>query len=129
MWSFLSEEVVKANNLIKKCVDEFYKYLQSVSIEPVIKLLNKKAKESIELALNNAVRKNYIPKEHEESVRKVLENAFKRFLHHPNKTLNKMSDSAEIDIFISVIKRLLGENDLKVDMNKCEYHMEKGIFK
>jgi glutamyl-tRNA reductase len=123
------EEVIKANNLITKCVDEFYKYLQSVSIEPVIKLLNKKAKESIELALNNAIRKNYIPKEQEENVRKVLENAFKRFLHHPNKTLNKMSNSAEIDIFISVIKRLLGENDLKMDMNRCEYHMEKGIFK
>jgi glutamyl-tRNA reductase len=40
-----------------------------------------------------------------------------------------MSSSAEIDIFVSVIKRLLGDNDLKIDMNKCEYHMEKGIFK
>jgi glutamyl-tRNA reductase len=123
------EELKKANKLIKKCVEDFYKYLQSVSVEPVIKLLNKKAKESIELALNNAIRKGYLPTEYEKSVQKILENAFKRFLHHPNKTLNKMSSSAEIDIFVSVIKRLLGDNDLKIDMNKCEYHMEKGIFK
>ena len=40
-----------------------------------------------------------------------------------------MADSAEVDLFVSVIKRLFGESDLKMDMNKCEYHMEKGIFK
>ncbi|NPA88092.1 glutamyl-tRNA reductase [Caminibacter pacificus] len=123
------KEVQKANALIEKCVEEFEKYLQSVSIEPVIKFLQDKAHECSKAALKNAVKKHYIPKELEEEVEKVLHNAFKRFLHHPNLTLRKMADSAEVDIFVSVIKRLFGENDLKMDMNKCEYHMEKGIFK
>ena len=123
------KEVKKANEVIKNCVKEFEKYLQSVSIEPIIKFLQDKAKECAEASLKNAVKKHYIPKELEKEVEKVLHNAFKRFLHHPNKTLRKMADSAEADIFVSVIKRLFGENDLKMDMNKCEYHMEKGIIK
>ena len=60
---------------------------------------------------------------------KVLHNAFKRFLHHPNITLRKMADSAEVDILVSSVKRLFGMNGESMDMNKCEYHMEKGIFK
>jgi len=123
------KELISANEMIKRCVKEFKKYLQSVEIEPVIKFLQDKAKDCAKSALENAVKKKYIPKELEEEVEKVLHNAFKRFLHHPNITLRKMSESAEVDIFVSVIKRLFGENDLKMDMNKCEYHMEKGIFK
>jgi glutamyl-tRNA reductase len=123
------KELKEANKVMKKCVEDFYKYLQSVSVEPVIKFLQDKAHECANRALKNAIKKHYIPKELEEEVEKVLHNAFKRFLHHPNLTLRKMSESAEVDIFVSVIKRLFGENDLKMDMNKCEYHMEKGIFK
>jgi len=123
------KEVKKANELIKKCVEEFERYLQSVSVEPVIKFLQDKAHECSKKALKNAIKKKYIPKELEDEVEKVLHNAFKRFLHHPNLTLRKMAESAEVDIFVSVIKRLFGENELKMDMNKCEYHMEKGIFK
>ena len=123
------KEVEEANKVIKKCVKEFEKYLQAVSIEPVIKFLQDKARECSKRALKNAIKKHYIPAEMEEEVEKILHNAFKRFLHHPNMTLRKMADSAESDIFVSVIKRLFGENELKMDMNKCEYHMEKGIFK
>ena len=122
-------EIKEANKVIKKCVKEFEKYLQSVSIDPVIKFLQDKARECSKVALENAIKKHYIPKEFEEEVEKVLHNAFKRFLHHPNMTLRKMADSAEVDIFISVIKRLFGDNEIQMDMNKCEYHMEKGIFK
>jgi len=123
------KEVQKALDLIKRCVVEFEKYLQSVSVEPVIKFLQDKAHECSKKALKNAIKKHYIPKEFEDEVEKILHNAFKRFLHHPNLTLRKMAESAEVDIFVSVIKRLFGENDLNMDMNKCEYHMEKGIFK
>jgi len=123
------KELDSANALIKRCVDEYKKYLQSVSIEPVIKFLQDKAHECSKRALKNAVKKHYIPEELEEEVEQILHNAFKRFLHHPNMTLRKMAESAEVDLFVSVIKRLFGEHDLKMDMNKCEYHMEKGIFK
>jgi glutamyl-tRNA reductase len=123
------KEVEVANQLIDKCVEEFEKYLQSVSIEPVIKFLQEKAHECADAALKNAVKKKYIPAELEEDVEKVIHNAFKRFLHNPSITLRKMADSAEVDILISSIKRLFGVNGEMMDMNKCEYHMEKGIFK
>jgi len=123
------KELESANELIKKCVDEFEKYLQSVSIDPVIKFLQLKAHECADLALSNAVKKKYIPEEVADEVEKVLHNAFKRFLHNPNITLRKMSESAEVDVLVSSIKRLFGMNSESLDMNKCEYHMEKGIFK
>jgi len=122
-------ELNEALEVVKKCVKEFEKYLQAVSIEPVIKFLQDKARECSKRALKNAVKKHYIQAEMEEEVEKILHNAFKRFLHHPNLTLRKMAESAEADVFVSVIKRLFGENELKMDINKCEYHIEKGIFK
>ncbi len=122
-------EVNKANQLIKECVKEFEKYLQIISIEPIIKFLQNKAQESSKRALKNAVKKHYIPAETEEEVEKILHNAFKRFLHHPTMTLRKMADNAEVDIFVSILRRLFGENDVKLDINKCEYHIEKGIIK
>lgn len=123
------EELKCANELIKRCVEEFEKYLQSVSIDPVIKFLQEKAHECADTALKNAVKKKYIPAEVADEVEKVLHNAFKRFLHHPNITLRKMADSAEVDVLVSSVKRLFGMNGESIDMNKCEYHMEKGIFK
>ncbi len=123
------EALYKANEIIKKCVIEYEKYLQSVSIDPVIKFLQSKAKECADIALTNAVNKKYIPKEIEKEVEKVLHNAFKRFLHNPTITLKKMSDSAEVDILVSSIKRLFGVKGENLDLNKCEYHMEKGILK
>ncbi|WP_236619493.1 glutamyl-tRNA reductase [Lebetimonas sp. JH369] len=59
------KELVFANDLIEKCVVEFYKYLQSVSIEPIIKFLQTKSKECADLALNNAIKKKYVPEEYE----------------------------------------------------------------
>jgi glutamyl-tRNA reductase len=123
------KELIFANDLIEKCVVEFYKYLQSVSIEPVIKFLQDKAKECAELSLKNAVKKKYIPAEMEEEVEKILHNAFKRFLHNPNLTLRKMADSPEVDILVSSLKRLFGIKGDILDINKCEYHMDKGILK
>jgi len=123
------KELIFANDLIEKCVVEFYKYLQSVSIEPVIKFLQGKAKECANTSLENAVKKKYIPKEYEEEVEKILHNAFKRFLHNPNLTLRKMADSPEADILVSTIKRLFGIKGEFLDINKCDYHMDKGIFK
>ena len=117
------------DNMEEQAFTEFEKYLQSVAIDPVIKFLQAKAKECANLALSNAVKKKYIPAEVADDVEKVLHNAFKRFLHHPNITLRKMADSAEVDILVSSIKRLFGMNGESLDMNKCEYHMEKGIFK
>ncbi len=60
---------------------------------------------------------------------KVLHNAFKRFLHNPNITLRKMADSPEADILVSAIKRLFGIKGDILDINKCDYHMDKGILK
>jgi len=123
------ETLNKANEIVNKCVSEYEKYIQSLSIDPVIKFLRDKAKECSDIALTNAINKKYIPKEIEKEVEKVLHNAFKRFLHNPTITLKKMSNNAEVDILVSSIKKLFGVKGEFFDLNKCEYHMEKGILK
>jgi glutamyl-tRNA reductase len=122
-------EVEEGLRLISSCVEEFYKYLQQVSIEPVIKLLHQRAEEAVGEAVSKAVRKRYIPPEVGDEVEKVVKMAFKKFLHHPTKTLRKLSHSPEADIYVSVLKRLFGGDSAEVDINKCEYHLEKGILK
>ncbi|MRJ06359.1 MAG: glutamyl-tRNA reductase [Epsilonproteobacteria bacterium] len=123
------KQVEEGLRLLRRCVQEFYEYLQMVSIEPVIKLLHQKAEEASRQALKTAIKKKYIPKEMEKEVEQILKSAFKRFLHNPNIVLRKMANNPEVDIFVSVLKRLFGSNSADLDINRCEYHIEKGIFK
>ena len=122
-------EIEKANRLIESCVERFYNYLNEVAVEPVIKMLQQRAKEAAATALQNGVKKGYIPAEVAEQVEKLLHNAFKRYLHYPSIRLRQLSNTPQGDIYVKAVKELFGEKGPEMDLNKCDYHLEMGLIK
>jgi len=126
------ENAKGAYAIVDKFVDDFYKWLDSLSIEPVIKELRLKAEEASKRELQKAIKKGFIPKELEKSVIKTMQNAFKSFLHTPTKNLKKMAGEPQADVVVQAMQTVFEINvDTKKALNayKCDYLLEKDLFK
>ncbi|WP_281950953.1 glutamyl-tRNA reductase [Nitrosophilus kaiyonis] len=116
----------EAYRIVGKYTKEFFKWLQTLSIEPIIKGIREKAKEASISEIKKAIKKGYIPKELEENVTKILHNAFNRFLHSPTKNIKAIADDPSGDTIIESVKYLFdlnGEEYNHLNRYKCEYYM------
>ena len=118
--------------IVDKQVEEFYRWLSTLAIEPVIKELRLMAENSGKCELERAVKKGFIPKELEKNVLKLIQSAFKGFLHTPTKNLKAIADSPKGDVIVQSTQYLFDMNidiQKKINTYKCDYLMEKDLFK
>ncbi|RUM57373.1 MAG: glutamyl-tRNA reductase, partial [Nautilia sp.] len=99
-----------------------FKFIKESEITPTIKAIRKKAENISKEVIQNAIKKNFIKKEDEKEVEKILYTAFKRFLHDPTLVLKENANEPQIDILISSLKKLFKLDTKLLDINKCEYH-------
>lgn len=113
----------KAYEVIGIYTLEFFKWLQSLGVEPLIKKLRDLAKDASLKELDRAVKKGFLPKEYQENVAKILHSAFNAFLHQPTINIKKFSDTQEADPIIEAIKSVFNIDDEVILINryKCEY--------
>ena len=104
--SLREEEAAKAFTIVGEHVNDFFNWLSSLSADPVIKALREKASRAVREELDRAVKKGFIPAEHEESVRLLLHNAFKRFLHTPTVALRLQMDKPDAQETLECIRQL-----------------------
>jgi len=123
----LREEQAKvAFSIVGRSTMDFFKWLQTLSIDPVIKDLREKAKECSLREIKRSVKKGYIPAEYEETVQKVLHCAFNSFLHKPTMKLKKLAEKPEADTIVQSIREIfeMDEKNIKqLNQYKCEYHI------
>ena len=116
----------EAYRIVGKYTKEFFRWLQTLSIEPIIKGIREKAKDASISEIKKAIKKGYIPKELEENVTKILHNAFNRFLHSPTKNIKSVADDPSGDTIVESIKFIFdlnGEEYNHLNRYKCEYYM------
>lgn len=121
------EQAKVAFSIVGKSTMEFFKWLQTLSIDPIIKELREKARDCSTKEINRSVKKGYIPAEYEETVEKILHCAFNAFLHTPTKKLKELAEKPEADTLVQSIQEIfeMDEDSIKkLNMYKCEYHME-----
>ncbi len=124
--SLREEQAKVAFSIIGRSTMEFFKWLQTLSIDPIIKELRGKAKECSTQEIERSIKKGYIPKEYEKTVQKILHCAFNAFLHTPTKKLKELADKPESDTVVQSIQEIfdIDEDSVKkLNMYKCEYHM------
>ncbi|MGP1580611.1 MAG: glutamyl-tRNA reductase [Wolinella sp.] len=122
--SLREEQAKRAYGIIGQFTQEFFKWLQSLSVDPIIKAMREQARESALKELNRALNKGFLPKECEKSVEKILHSAFNTFLHHPTVRLKEISEEPKADTVVEAVKLLFGiENERKMmlDRYRCEY--------
>jgi glutamyl-tRNA reductase len=121
------EQARVAYSIVGKSTIEFFKWLQTLSIDPIIKELRAKAKECSQKEIIRSVKKGYIPSKYEKTVEKILHCAFNAFLHTPTKKLKELAEKPEADTIVQSIQEIfeLDEESIKkLNLYRCEYHMD-----
>lgn len=126
----MREEQAKiAYSIVGRSTMEFFKWLQTLSIDPIIKELRDKARQCSQKELERSIKKGYVPKEYEEAIEKILHCAFNGFLHTPTKNLKTLAEKPEADTIVQSVQEIFDINDeevKKLNMYKCEYKMDYG---
>lgn len=103
-----AEQAKEAYAIVGNMTSEFYTWLKTLSVEPVIKELHLKGEEIIEKKIQNALKKHFIKKEDEENITKLCQTVMNEFLHQPTKKLKDVSKSMEGDIVLGTTQNLFG---------------------
>ena len=112
------EQGVRATEIVEKYKEEFYAWLRTLSIEPVIKQMREHVATAIDAEMTRAIKKGFVPAEAEENMRKMAEQMFKRFLHEPTQNLRESSTQKENANSIEAIKKIFNINTDNMDLKQ-----------
>lgn len=91
-----SEGINRAYEIVGEQVNEFFKWLNILSVEPIIKHLRNLAKDASMREIDKAIAKGFLPEHARANVLKTIHNVFNIFLHTPTKNLKNIASSAQL---------------------------------
>jgi len=109
------EQALRAQEIVERYCDDFFRWLQALSVEPVIKQMRLDIQQVVESEVSRALKKGYIPGELEANVRYLVAQAFDKYLHEPTKNLRKASKESEGSRAIEAIKEIFAIDTSDVD--------------
>lgn len=121
--SLRAKQAKTAYTIVNKMSEEFFEWLKSLEVEPVIKHMYLKGDEIIEKKIQHAIKKRFIRQEDEENIKKLCQTVITEYLHQPSKKLKCISKDMECDIMVGTIQNVFG---IKTDSNmlnkyKCDH--------
>lgn len=123
----LREEQAKiAYSIVGRATMDFFKWLQSMCVDPIIKEIRDQAKTCSMKELEKALKKGYIPEELHDDVAKVMHHAFNAFLHEVTKNLKDVAEKPEADTIVQAVQYIFNINEdqtKRINLYKCEYQM------
>jgi glutamyl-tRNA reductase len=128
--SLREEQAQTAYAIVGRSTIEFFRWLQTLSVDPIIKEIREKAKQCAMNEVEKAAKKGYIPKESEEAVVRVVHQVFNAFLHRPTKNLKAIAEQPEADTIVQAIQYFFDINEAeekKLDQYQCDYQLEKHV--
>ena len=124
--SLRAEQAKTAYSIVSKMSLEFYDWLKSLDIEPVVKSLYTKADSVIDKKVQQAIKKGYIKQEDQENIRKLCQTVITEYLHAPSKKLKNISKNMECDIVVGTIQNMFSPSmDEDSEQYKCEHLSKK----
>jgi len=119
------DEARASYSVVGRYTMEFFTWLQTLSIEPLIKEIYLQAETSARQETQNVMDHHYIPDEYEAAMLKMNQQVLKRFLHDITSRLRDVSSQAKSDTLLESIKFAFGIND--ENTLKDEYKCERNI--
>jgi len=118
------EQAVRAIEIVQKYKEEFYAWLQALSVEPVIKKMREDVDAAIEKEMQRALKKGFVPVEYEDNMRKMAQQMFNRFLHDPTQNLRQNSTAKENANCLESFKQMfeLDTESIDVKQYKNDHH-------
>lgn len=121
--SLRAEQAKTAYGIVSRMSMEFFEWLKSLEIEPVVKNLYIKGEEIIDKKVKNAIKKGFISAKDEENIRKLCQTVITEYLHNPSKQLKDISKNMECDVVIGTVQNMFGlSNDSNLSNKyKCDH--------
>ncbi|ASQ30782.1 glutamyl-tRNA reductase [Campylobacter avium LMG 24591] len=119
-------EAHNAYAIIGKMTVEFFRYLDDLELNPIIKDLRLIAKDCAQKELKKAIKKGYLKNSDKEEARKLIHQVFKAFLHTPTMKLKHLEGKVQSDTVANAMRYIfaLDEKAQGLDEYKCEYAVE-----
>jgi glutamyl-tRNA reductase len=112
----------KAHGIVGRSTVEFFEWLNTLNIEPMIKEIYQKAFDAATAECNRVIKNGYIPKEYEAQIRKMGEQLMKRFLHEMTSKMRDVSEDSKADMITSALQFLIQKDKSDMpDKYKCEH--------
>ena len=108
--SLRAEQAKMAYSIVSRMSMEFFEWLKSLEIEPVVKNLYLKGEEIIDKKVKNAIKKGFISSKDEENIRKLCQTVITEYLHNPSKQLKDISKNMECDVVVGTVQSMFGLN-------------------
>jgi len=105
-----AEKAKEAYSIVGKMTIEFFNWLKTLNVEPVIKHLHLKSEMIIEKKMQNALKKDFIKEEDKENIKKLCQTVMAEFLHQPTIKLKDVAKSTEGDVVLGTTQNLFGLN-------------------
>lgn len=120
------KEITSALKIIQEQSKEFFAWIKTLEVEPIIKAFRIKAKDCAISEIQRAIKKGFLAREHAEEVQRILHNAFNKFLHHPTVYIKTIKENPEGDFILDNVRKLFDLGGVEIYKNpyKCE-----GYFK
>ncbi|AXX91450.1 glutamyl-tRNA reductase [Malaciobacter molluscorum LMG 25693] len=109
-----AKQAKTAFGIVGKMSAEFFDWLKTLEVEPVLKHLYLRGEEVIDKKVNNAIKKGFINREDEENIRKLCQTVLKEYLHQPSRKIKHLSKNMECDIVLGAVQSMF---ELKSDSN------------
>lgn len=106
-----ASQAKEAYSIVGSMTLKFFTWLQTLSVEPVIKSLHLKGEDIIEKKIKSAIKKHFIKSEDEENIKKLCQTVMNEFLHQPTVKLKDVSNSQEGDVVLGTTQNLFGLKD------------------
>ena len=120
------DEAKRSYAIIGRQTMQFYEWLRTLSVEPLIKDIYEHAQYAAQKETERVLSRGYLPKEYEKEILKMNQQVLKRFLHDITHKIRQISGESNADTMIESLKFLLNDEKTNVpDKYKCE-HMLKG---
>lgn len=122
--SLRAKQAKQAYVIVNKESAEFFDWLKTLEVEPVVKHLYLKSNNVIEKKLKSAIKKGYIRAEDEENIKKLCETVFSEFLHQPTTQLKNISRNMDCDMVLGTVQNIFGLEGDSNTVNNCEHAMK-----
>ncbi|MEN8303225.1 MAG: glutamyl-tRNA reductase [Campylobacterota bacterium] len=100
------QEARKAHGIVGRSVVEFFEWLDTLNVEPMIKDIYIKAYKTAEVEASRAIENGYLPKEYAGEAKKLAEQTLKRFLHDMTSKMRAVSHEPKSDSISGVMQML-----------------------
>jgi len=110
-----SEQAKQAYAIIKQMTKEYYIWLGSLEVEPILKKIYTSANEIIDKKVQNAVKKHFINEDEKNNITKLCQTVLTEFLATQTYNLRQSAKDSDSDRLLNTVQVLYGLKDMNHD--------------